>query len=71
MFFAYDPGDAFETLEHAARRLIKAGFSPRSHLMRCYVLVGYPKDTLALAEARLKQMLSVGFTPMAMLWRPE
>jgi hypothetical protein len=71
MFFAYDPGDAFETLEHAARRLHEAGFPPRSHLLRCYVLVGYPKDTLALAEARLKQMLSVGFTPMAMLWRPE
>jgi hypothetical protein len=34
-------------------------------------LVGYPKDTFALAEARLKQMLSVGFTPMARLWRPE
>jgi hypothetical protein len=49
----------------------EAGFPPRSHLLRCYVLVGYPKDTLALAEARLKQMLSVGFTPMAMLWRPE
>ena len=59
MFFAYDPGDAFETLEHAARRLHEAGFPPRSHLLRCYVLVGYPKDTLALAEAWLKQMLSV------------
>ena len=71
MFFAYDPGDAFETLRHAARRLHAAGFPPRSHRLRCYVLVGYPKDTLALAEARLKQMLSIGFTPMAMLWRPE
>ena len=30
MFFAYDPGDAFETLEHAARRLREAGFPPRS-----------------------------------------
>jgi hypothetical protein len=67
MFFAYDPGDVFETLEHAARRLVEAGFSPRSHLMRCYVLIGYPKDTLPEAEARLRQMLSVGFTPMAML----
>jgi hypothetical protein len=39
--------------------------------MRCYCLIGHPKDTLALAEARLRQMLSIGFTPMAMLWRPE
>lgn len=71
MFFAYDPGDAFETLEHAARRLIAAGFRPQAHRMRVYVLIGYPKDTLALAEARLRSMSSIGFTPMAMLWRPE
>src|SRR5215472_11183765 len=33
MFFAYDPGDAFETLRSAASRLIEAGFSPASHRM--------------------------------------
>lgn len=71
MFFAYDPGDAFETLEHAARRLITAGFKTSTHQMRAYVLIGYPKDTFADAEHRLQQMLSIGFTPMAMLWRPE
>jgi hypothetical protein len=70
MFFAYDPGDDFETLEHAARRLLAAGFTTASHRMRCYVLTGFPRDTFALAEARLQQMLSIGFTPMAMLWRP-
>ena len=70
MFFAYDPGDDFETLENAARRLVAAGLAT-SHRMRVYVLVGYPKDTFALAEGRLKQMVSIGFTPMAMLWRPE
>jgi hypothetical protein len=59
------------TLEHAARRLLSAGFTAASHRMRAYVLIGYPKDTFALAEARLKQMVSIGFTPMAMLWRPE
>lgn len=71
MFFAYDPGDAFETLEHAARRLIAAGFNPASHRMRAYVLIGHPKDTFEGAQARLDQMLSIGFTPHAMLWRPE
>jgi hypothetical protein len=71
MFFAYDPGDAFETLESAARRLIEAGFTERSHRMRVYVLIGYPKDTFDSAEARLQQMLSIGFTPHAMLWQPE
>jgi hypothetical protein len=71
MFFAYDPGDAFETLESAARRLLAAGFTAESHRMRVYVLIGYPKDTFGLAEARLRSMQSIGFTPMAMLWRPE
>ncbi|HKE44564.1 MAG TPA: hypothetical protein VKB41_08500 [Steroidobacteraceae bacterium] len=71
MFWAYDPGDAFETLESAARRLIAAGLSTRGHRLRCYVLIGYPLDTFEAAEARLRQMLSIGFTPMAMLWRPE
>ncbi len=71
MFFAYDPGDEFETLRSAARRLIEAGFTPQSHRMRAYVLMGYPKDTIAAAEGRLQQMASIGFTPHAMLWRPE
>lgn len=71
MFFAYDPGDEFETLVNAANRLIAAGFTARSHRLRCYVMMGYPKDTLALADARLRQMVSIGFTPFAMLWRPD
>ena len=70
-FFAYDPGDAFETLESAARRMIEAGFTARSHRLRVYVLIGYPKDTFDLAEKRLNQMLAIGFTPHAMLWQPE
>lgn len=70
-FWAYDPGDAFETLESAARRLLDAGFTRASHRLRCYVLIGFPKDTFTLAEARLVQMVGIGFTPMAMLWRPE
>lgn len=71
MFFAYDPGDAFETLEHAAQRLLTAGFTRASHRMRAYVLVGYPKDTFEAAQHRLTEMTRIGFTPFAMLWRPE
>lgn len=70
-FFAYDPGDAFETLESAAKRLIEAGFTARSHRLRVYVLIGYPKDTFDAAEQRLRQMLFIGFTPHAMLWQPD
>lgn len=71
MFFAYDPGDEFETLESAARRMLAAGFTRESHRLRVYVMMGYPKDTLALASARLQQMVDIGFTPFAMLWKPE
>lgn len=70
-FFAYDPGDPFETLESAATRMLSAGFTQESHRLRCYVLIGYPKDTFALAEKRLLEMIRIGFTPMAMLWQPE
>lgn len=69
-YFAYDPGDPFETLQSAARRLLAAGFTARSHRLCCYVLIGYPKDTFSEAEKRLRQMLDVGFTPYAMLWQP-
>ena len=71
MFFAYDPGDPFETLEYAAKRLLAAGFTRASHGLRCYVLIGYPKDTIDQAEKRLKDMISIGFTPFAMLWQSE
>jgi hypothetical protein len=70
-FFAYDPGDEFETLASAARRLLEAGFTPQSHRLRCYVLIGMPKDTFDLAEKRLTDIAGLGFTPMAMLWKPE
>jgi hypothetical protein len=71
MFWAYDPGDPFETLEYAARRMLAAGFTRESHRLRCYVLIGFPLDTFTKAEQRLRQMISIGFTPMAMLWTPE
>lgn len=70
-FWAYDPGDEFETLQSAARRLLDAGFTARSHRLRCYVLIGFPRDTFDAAENRLTDMQRIGFTPMAMLWRPE
>ena len=70
-FWAYDPGDPYETLQSAACRLLAAGFTARSHRLRCYVLIGFPKDTMEKADMRLHAMLGLGFTPMAMLWRPE
>lgn len=71
MFWAYDPGDKFEEMERAARLMLAAGFTRASHRLGCYVLIGYPGDTMAAAETRLRDMLRIGFTPMAMLWQPE
>jgi hypothetical protein len=70
-FWAYDPGDAFETLESAAKRMIEAGFTSRSHRLRVYVMIGYPNDTFTKAEERMFSMLRIGFTPYAMLWAPS
>lgn len=71
MFFAYDTSDDYEPLVRAGRMLLEAGFTTTSHTLRCYVLIGYPRDTFEAAEHRLKQALEAGFTPMAMLWRDE
>jgi len=67
MFFAYDTPNDYEPLVVASKILKAAGFT-RSH-MRCYVLIGYPRDTFELAESRLRQCVELGFYPAAMLWR--
>lgn len=69
MFFAYDTPDDLEPLIEAGIKLRYADFT-RSHL-RCYVLIGYPKDTLEDAEKRLLQTWEAGFLPMAMLWKNQ
>ena len=69
MFFAYDEPIDLEPLQHAGNMLRDADFT-RSHL-RCYVLIGYPKDTIEAAEKRLIESWEAGFLPMAMLWRNE
>jgi len=71
MFFAFDTPDDEEPLRTASSKLLSAGFTAASHRMRCYVLIGHPKDTFALAESRLSLCVKLGFTPMAMLWRDK
>lgn len=71
MYFAYDTPDDLEPLIEAGTKLRRAGFTTASHVLRCYVLIGYPKDTFDKAEARLKQTIEAGFMPMAMLYRDQ
>lgn len=69
MFFAYDTSNDYEPLHEAGKLLRLANFT-RRHL-RCYVLIGYPKDSFDLAEKRLLRTWECGFMPMAMLWRDK
>jgi len=69
MFFAYDTPDDYEPLEIASRMLKDSGFT-RNH-MRCYVLVGFPRDTMESAESRLNRTVDLGFAPMAMLYMDD
>ena len=70
MFFAYDTPDDYEPLVAASKMLFDAGIIKRSsHAARCFVLIGWKKDTIENAEKRLMETLSLGFFPMAMLYR--
>lgn len=69
MFFAYDTPDDLPWLYAAGWQLIVGGFTTASHTLRCYVLCGYPKDTFAAAEQRMRETVECGFMPMAMLYR--
>ena len=69
LFFAYDTPDDLEPLIDAGKMLLASGFTTASHTMRCYVLCGFRGDTFGSAEKRMKQTVSAGFMPMAMLYR--
>lgn len=69
MFFAYDTPDDYDPLVSAAKRLKECGFT-RVHLY-AYVLIGYPGDNFEKAEQRLMQVMGLGLTPFAMLYRDD
>ena len=66
-FFAYDrPGDK-EPLFDVFKMLRERGCT--RHVLWCYVLVGYKKDTPDKAVKRLKWIVQQGATPFAMYYR--
>jgi len=69
IFLAYDTPADLEPVTIAAQKLRYAGFSTRSHRLQCYVLIGFPGDTLDDARRRLHQTLAIGLTPFAMLYQ--
>lgn len=71
LFCAYDTPDDLPPLIEAGIMLREAGITAASHKARCYVLCGWPKDTMGDADRRMGETANAGFMPMAMLWRGQ
>ena len=71
IFFAYDTPNDKEPLFEAGRLFKKNGWNMVSQVLRCYVLIGYPRDTFEAAKKRLYDTVRAGFMPYAMLYRNE
>jgi len=69
MFFSYDGMGDLVPLIEAGKLLNRYGFALNTHKARCYVLIGYPKDTFEKAETRLYETINASFMPMAMLYK--
>lgn len=67
IFFAYDTPDDYSYLMNASNMM--HGFNLRSICVYC--LIGYKKDTFKAAEKRLMQIIDIGMTPFAMLYRDD
>ena len=70
MFFAYDTPDDYEPLVRVSKMLKDAGIirKKKRKRARCFVLIGYSKDTFRKAEQRLVDVMKLGFMPMSMLY---
>lgn len=66
LYFAYDEPSDYEPLREAATLLSEYGLFV-GHSVGCYVLIGYPKDTLRAANERLIATASLGYMPQSML----
>lgn len=67
-FFAYDTPDDLPPLEEASK-ILRASSWHRPYRTRCFVLCGYPGDTISKAEERCMTALQLGFFPFAMFYR--
>ena len=67
IYTAYDSEDREGYIRQAGKILSDVGFN--REILRCFVLIGYPKDTIDAALIRLQAAYDAGFMPMAMLYR--
>lgn len=68
VFFAYDTPDDLEPLIEASK-ILRASDWYEYWKARCYILVGYPGDTLEYAEQRCLTVLKLGYDPFAMYYQ--
>jgi len=66
IWLAYDTPEDEEPLRYAVKNL-RPYF--KREKIRCYVLIGFPGDTLSKAETRLKRAWQIGTLPFAMRYR--
>lgn len=67
IWLACDSPAALPALEHAADLLHRLG--PRKK--RCFVLIGFGRESLEQASARLRRIFDLGMWPFAQLYQPE
>lgn len=68
VFFAYDTPDDLPPLIRASE-LLQASEWYRWRKCGCYILIGYPSDTIQKAEERCMKALRLGYAPFAMFYR--
>jgi len=71
LFTAYDNPRDLEPVANAAKLLNEHGYGIKNRKAFCYVLIGYPKDTIDVAEHRLKSVFKMGLIPFAMLYKDK
>jgi hypothetical protein len=69
IYCAYDTPDDYEPLVEAGKLLNRINITMENRKAACYVLIGYPNDTMDKALKRIHQTIAAGFFPFAMLWR--
>jgi hypothetical protein len=68
IYLANDTPDDWPHIVRAVETFRDLGLDIQSHL-RCYVIIGYPRDTYEDARRRLQATRDLGIFPLAMLWR--
>jgi len=71
LFCAYDTPADYEPLVIAGKMFKEANVTYENRKARCYVLIGYPGDSFQKAQERIKQTVTAGFMPFAMLYRND